>query len=346
MKLFILGDLHFGEHNDSTHFQEYTKTFFDAFFDKVDGYSNVHIIQLGDIFDRRKYINFNTLKFAQDVFFDRIKDREIPTRCLVGNHDAYFKNTLRVNSLDLLLRDCEHISVVSTPSTFHYDNLAIDFIPWICDDNREDVLRYMKNSKSSYCMGHFELAGFEMHRGNVCEDGMNASVLKGYERVFSGHFHTRSGDGKSIMYVGTPYEMTWADCDDYRGYYILDTDTEELEFVWNPNKLYYKVKYETPSMCPFNFSDKIVRVMHTPDVPREEFDAYVNAIALQKPYKLTVVENPVDYSAQSAQIAVDTENESTPAIIDRFLDSVDMPLDRGQLKRVMRDLYVEARTNQ
>ncbi len=62
-------------------------------------------------------------------------------------------------------------------------------------------------------MGHLELIGFRVHRGYIMEHGTDASIFNKFEKVFSGHYHTRSDNGK-IFYLGNPYEMYWNDCND------------------------------------------------------------------------------------------------------------------------------------
>ena len=59
-----------------------------------------HIIHLGDLFDRRKYLNFLTSKVCRDTFLLPIEGMEIETHILAGNHDRYYKDTYLVNSLD------------------------------------------------------------------------------------------------------------------------------------------------------------------------------------------------------------------------------------------------------
>ena len=75
-------------------------------------------------------------------------------------------------------------------------------------------------------MGHLEINGFKATRGHMMEDGMPKQVFDKFDNVFSGHFHTRSSDGK-IHYLGNPYEMFWNDVNDPRGFTLFDTDTLE-----------------------------------------------------------------------------------------------------------------------
>ena len=71
MKLCILGDTHFGARGDSLDFHKYFQKFYDdVFFPYLKKNNVTTIIQMGDLFDRRKYINFNSLYLSRKYFFD------------------------------------------------------------------------------------------------------------------------------------------------------------------------------------------------------------------------------------------------------------------------------------
>ena len=181
MKIAILGDTHFGMRGDSIAFHNHYRDFYlNTFFPYLVDHGIRTIFQLGDLFDRRKYISFQSLALCRRYFFDQLVKHDIQCRVLLGNHDIFFKNTLEVNSPDLLLRDYEkHVILYDKPSMW----MGIDVIPWICKDNELEVMDFIKRSSNQVCFGHFELAGFEMDRGNVCHDGMDPSILNKYDLV-------------------------------------------------------------------------------------------------------------------------------------------------------------------
>ena len=49
-------------------------------------------------------------------------------------------------------------------------------------------------STADVCMGHLEVAGFEMMRGLVNENGINKSMFRKFDSVFSGHFHVAKSE--------------------------------------------------------------------------------------------------------------------------------------------------------
>ena len=114
MKLCILGDTHFGARGDSLDFHNYFKKFYDEVLFPYLKANDIEVIfQMGDLFDRRKFINFNTLHLCREYFFDRCEILGIKVHTLLGNHDVAFKNTLEVNSTGLLLNEYHYFIVVN-----------------------------------------------------------------------------------------------------------------------------------------------------------------------------------------------------------------------------------------
>jgi DNA repair exonuclease SbcCD nuclease subunit len=345
VKIAILGDTHFGMRGDSiafhNHYREfYTKTFFPYLVQ--NGITT--IFQLGDLFDRRKYISFQSLALCRRYFFDQLVKNNIQCRTLLGNHDIFFKNTLEVNSPDLLLREYEnHVILYDKPSVW----MGIDIIPWICKDNESEIFDFIKRSDNHLCFGHFELAGFEMDRGNICHDGMDPNSLNKYDLVLSGHFHHKSNSG-SIVYVGTPGEMTWADYNDDRGFHILDTETRELTFVPNPEKMFYKIQYNDDDMF-YNdivnadyshLNGKFLKIVVEKRNNSFLFDTLIDTITKAAPLEVSVVE---DFSEITDNVDVDIDQaEDTMTILSKYVDGLTLPVESDKIKTVLRDVYNEA----
>ncbi len=93
---------------------------------------------MGDLFDRRKFINFNSLYLSRKYFFEKCERLGIKFHTLIGNHDVAYKNTLEVNSPSLLLNEYNNIEIYEEFDTVEFDGVSIDVVPWICDDNVDD----------------------------------------------------------------------------------------------------------------------------------------------------------------------------------------------------------------
>lgn len=349
MKIIILGDTHFGMRGDSLEFHSYYKKFYDEVFFPYLLENDIKVVyQLGDLFDRRKFINFNSLYLARQYFFNKLKQHEIEFVTLLGNHDVAYKNTLEVNSSQLLLNEYTNIRIFDEPTKVTLDGVDVDIIPWICADNETQIADFIKNSTSEICFGHFEIAGFEMDRGNVCHEGIDKSLLKRYDIVLSGHFHHKSTDGQ-ITYVGTPGEMTWSDYNDPRGFHVFDTDTRELTFVENPFKMFHKLTYDDGSQDfeywkNYNFEQyksSYVKVVVLNKQNPYLFDNVVDNLYKAVPADISIVEDFTEIITEEDEELID-QAEDTMTILGKYIDGLTVNVEPEKLKLLMRELYVEA----
>ena len=354
MKVAIITDQHFGARNDSIHFLDFYQKFYEhTFFPTIDAVGIDTVLILGDTFDRRKYVNFYSLKRTKEMFFDELVKRNIQVYMLAGNHDTYFKNTNEVNSVELLLREYENITVIDSPQTIHlnYEDINYDIcmIPWICADNYDTSLSEIKNTSAQICMGHFEIAGFAMYRGMPSHEGLDRSMFKRFDMVFSGHYHHRSSaDG--IYYLGNPYELTWQDYNDTRGFHLFDLSNRELEFVPNPNVMFHRIIYDdkTESITEISnkdlsvYKDKYVKVVVVNKTNPFLFDTFMNNLYNSNPIDITIAEDVIDLTEESENDIID-EAEDTMTILNKYIDAVTPEnIDNDKLKSIMRELYVEA----
>lgn len=351
MKIAILGDTHFGMRNDSAVFNELAKKFYtEVFFPYLERHGIGTVIQLGDLFDRRKFINFNILASAKEYFFDPLHFENLQLYTLIGNHDIFYRNTLKVNSPQLLLSEYDNIHIIDKPSTIIPGDMPMDLIPWICEENEKEIAEFIRNSKSDYCLGHFELAGFEMDRGNFCHEGMDASLLSKYEQVISGHFHHRS-ERDNILYTGVPYQMTWADWNDPKGFHVFDTETRELEFIENPHTIYVKIGYNDDNLY-FDevqnndysvFTGKYVKVVVEKKNNGFLFETLIENLNKANPIDVSIVEDFSDISIIDANDdGVIDQADDTLSIIDKVVEGMEIDLQKPRLKSILRDIYNEA----
>ena len=345
MKIAILGDTHFGMRGDSIAFHNLYRDFYlKTFFPYLVEHGITTVFQLGDLFDRRKYISFHSLALSRSYFFDQAVRNNVTVHALIGNHDITFRNTLEVNSPELLLKDYDNVHIYKEPVTWE----GIDIIPWICKDNEQDIKEFILESKNQICFGHFELQGFEMDRGNICHEGMDPSILQRYDLVLSGHFHHKSNNG-SVVYVGTPGEMSWADYNDERGFHILDTETRELTFIPNPNKMFYKIHYNDDKMF-YNdiveadyshLAGKYIKIVVEKRNNTFLFDSLIDSLTKVSPVEVAVVEDFSEITSTSDIDNID-EAQDTISILNSYVDSLTLPVESDRIKSILRDVYNEA----
>ena len=103
MKIALINDTHWGARNDSPAFIDYFNRFYNEVFFPYLQQNNINtIIHLGDVVDRRKFINHNTAHNFKLNFWDKIDLLNIDTHVIIGNHDTYYKNTNEINALQNL----------------------------------------------------------------------------------------------------------------------------------------------------------------------------------------------------------------------------------------------------
>ena len=167
MKILLITDQHFGVRNDNVHFINHYRKFYSQIVIPFIKASKIDtVIDLGDTFDKRRSINFLSLNEAKQMWFDPLEELGVQMHMLVGNHDIYYKNTLRVNAPRELLKSYDYITAYDEPCTVNFDGLDICFIPWICDDNYDRTLYTITQTEATVAMGHLELNGFEAHPGH------------------------------------------------------------------------------------------------------------------------------------------------------------------------------------
>jgi DNA repair exonuclease SbcCD nuclease subunit len=350
MKIAIITDQHFGARNDSIHFLDYYERFYrDTFFPTLEEHGINTVLILGDTFDRRKYVNFYTLKRTREMFFDKLYAKGIQVHMLAGNHDTYFKNTNDVNSVDLLLQEYNNIQVISEPKTITVGETQVCMMPWICPENYKDSLNELNNTTADICMGHFEIQGFAMYRGMPSQEGLSRELFRKFDFTFSGHYHHRSSaDG--IHYLGNPYELTWQDYNDTRGFHLFDLSSRDLTFIENPNVMFHRITYDDKEESITEITNKdltklantYVKVVVINKTNPYLFDKFMEKLYNVNPVDVTIAEDFTDLT-EGIEDDMVNQAEDTITIINKFVDGIhEEHIDNEKLKTVMRELYVEA----
>ena len=340
MRVAVITDTHYGARKGSKHLHDYFELFYkNVFFPSLEEHKIDTVIHMGDIFDSRKSIDLQSLEWSKRVVFDPLRDYKV--YAITGNHDCYYKNTNEVNSPELLLKDYPNIKLYSKASEIKLGRLKILMLPWINSENYEETSDLVKGSKAKIVMGHLELNGFRATRGHMMETGMDVNIFDKFEKVFSGHFHTRSNDGK-IFYLGNPYEMFWNDVNDPRGFHIFDTETLEHSSIDNPYKLFYNIYYEDTNYKLFNateYENKIVKVIVRKKTKPKDFDKFIDKLYAIGVQDLKIIEN---FDIQENEDFDIDEEENTLSILSRYIDESEFDYDKNIIKGIFEDLYRQA----
>ena len=346
MKIALLNDTHFGCRNDSPAFMQYQNRFYEELFFPYLIENNIKtLIHLGDVVDRRKFINHNTAHNFKHKFWNRLDELNIDTHVLLGNHDTYYKNTNEINAMDNLSLS-KDINLYRKPATINFDGLDILFIPWIADDIMEESLHTIDSSQAEFVMGHLEIKGFEMHKGYFNEHGLEKNIFHRFEKVISGHFHKKSDDGQ-IFYLGAQYEMTWSDYMCPKGFHIFDTETRELTRIPNPLRMHKKIIYDDTkenynTKKIEDYQDSFVKLYISNKTDEDMYNNFLNRLHTEiNLHELNIIEDTFDISASVPENILE-QGEDTLTFLGNYIDSVDTKLDKQKLKKFAEGLYTEA----
>ena len=343
MKIAIITDQHFGARKNSKLFHDYFLKFYnDVFFPVLYSEGITTIVDMGDTFDSRKGIDFSALSWAKNNYYDKLKDYTIHT--IVGNHTAYYKNTNEVNAVDLLLREYDNVKIYSEPTEIKIDNLNVLLIPWINQENEASTIKSLKKSKSPVVMGHLELNGFVVTQQVIMDHGFDMKYFKKFDKVFSGHVHTRSNQG-DIYYLGNPYEIYWNDSECTRGFHLFDTETLEHTPINNPYRLFYKIFYEDTPYQTFDtreYEGKIVKLIVRKKSNTKDFEKFIDKLYSSGVAELKIVEN-FDFGGwYDGKDTIEYESEDTMSILNKYIEEADITLDKSKVQKMMQEIYQEA----
>jgi len=349
MKVALITDTHWGIRNDSQVMLDNMKKFLDdIFFPQLSALGITDVYHLGDLVDRRKYINFNTARRLREDFLDPLRRKGISMHIIAGNHDTYYKNTNEVNALDeMLMGKYDNIKIHKSPIEVYPYGKPILLLPWICDENREQSINAINNSKSQVAFGHLELAGFDLFRGHKNDYGDDPSIFSRFDIVCSGHYHTRSNNG-SIFYLGCPVQFTWTDYNDTKGFHIFDTETRELSFIPNNSSIFHKHFYSDADrsmddVVDFDvakYKDCYVKVIVKDKTNPYWFDLVIDKIEKIGVADLQVVEDHMHQDAIQDEEIID-QAEDTMTILKKYVDGMQVS-DKKRVDNIITSLYNEA----
>jgi DNA repair exonuclease SbcCD nuclease subunit len=347
LKIAIVTDTHFGARNDNQNFNEYFYKFYEnIFFPTLKQRGITTCVHMGDVVDRRKFISYRIANDFRKRFIAKFQQDAIDLHIIIGNHDTYYKNTNDVNSMEELVGQ-DRFKIYTNPEVVEFDGVPIQFIPWINSGNYDESIAALSRSPAQIAMGHLEIDGFEMHKGGHRHEGSyNAEMFRRFDIVMSGHFHHKSDDGH-VYYLGTPYEIYWNDWQDPKGFHIFDTETRELERIVNPYTLFEKIYYDDTSIDysehDFDkYKEKYVKLIVVNKKDLYVFDQFVDKLLKADAHEVKIIEDFSDLDAENVSDDIVENTEDTMTLLSKYIDELDVDLEKDRLKNKMRELYTEA----
>jgi DNA repair exonuclease SbcCD nuclease subunit len=343
MKIAIIGDTHFGARGDSPLFlNHFLKFFEEQFFPYVKENGITKVLHLGDLFDRRKFVNFNTLHHTKKRFIDWFDQNNVELHCILGNHDVFYKNTNRLNSPKEVLAECHpSFHLYEDVQEVCFNGATILMVPWINEENKDRFMQKIKDTSATILAGHLELTGYEIMPGVKFGEGMDDKFLEKFDLVLSGHFHKKSSKS-NIHYLGTQYQMTSIDTNEIKGFHVLDTETRELRFIPNPMKMFHNVEWRNGTLIqdfdPSRYKGTYVKVLVYEKKSETKFDQFIDSLYAAEPANVSIIEDLSDRTREEGELDI---SEDTLSLINKEIDGMEAD-NKEELKNIVREIYMES----
>lgn len=340
MLIAIITDTHYNFKKGNKVFHDYFEKFYNnIFFPTLKQKKIDTVIHLGDMFDNRKSTDYWSFEWTKKVILEPLKNYNF--HVIVGNHDIFYKNTNKLNSPELLLNEYKNIKIYSSPQEVEIGGLKILFVPWISSENEENTSSIVESTDAKVAMGHLELGGFYVYKGHIQENTKHNDYFKKFKKVFSGHYHTRSDDGR-IYYLGNPYQLYWNDYNDRRGFVLFDTETLKIDYVNNPYEMFKIINYDEDNIPKdlSNYENCIVKIVIKNKISIKKYEKFFDSLLKSKPYEVKVVEK--------VEIIKDLENEEsistedTLSLLKKYIDESETQLNKNRIKNILNSIYQES----
>ena len=323
-QIALISDIHLGVHQDSSNWHDTSIKFAEWLNKELKKRGILDIVIPGDVFHHRSEISVNTISVAHK-FFSILQDYNIIIT--VGNHDCFYKDRADVNSASIL-KGWTNIVVVDEIKTISAFNKKITFVPWAADVSGIEY--------SDLIFGHFELNSFYHNNFKICQTGMaTETILNKGNTIITGHFHKTElreyNDGK-ILYVGSPYQQTFADVGCINGCYILDISTLKIiEFIENnisPKHIKIKISECIDGIYDLNklreiIPNNVISFVVDRQISPEQANLFASKLHTLKPFSLRI-----DFNYEQQSFSLEKELDFTfvdiPSTIEEYVNSLNV----------------------
>jgi len=207
-------DIHFGMKSGSRIHNADCEEFVKWFCKEAKAAGAETCIFLGDWHHNRATTDVSTMNYTVSNL-ERLNETFEKTYFMVGNHDLFYKDKREINSIEFM-----RLFPNIVPITNIFTEGEVTLLPWLVGEEWKTV----KDIKSRYVFGHFELPYFKMNAMIEMPDHgeLQPNHFINQEYVFSGHFHKRQTKG-NVTYMGNAFPHNYADAwDDERGMMFLE----------------------------------------------------------------------------------------------------------------------------
>lgn len=139
--------------------------------------------------------------------------------------------------------------------------------------------------------------------------------------------------------MGNPYQTSWGEADDKKGFHVYDVTDNKLEFIQNPSETYQPVFYDDNREYNFDvFLNKIVRVFYNKQKVTANFEVFLDKLEKKcYSYDLEDLSETVQVDLSETYVVSDTTE-----ILKSWLSSVSVDINKNMLDDMVFGIYREA----
>lgn len=190
-----------------------------------------HVVILGDLCHDRMTMEID----VWNTLYDFAKStRAIGQNWYVfpGNHDMFLKHSWQINSLRPL---GDHMTVMEDVSLMRMNDRRFYVLPFIHLEN--SYMRVLRRLEKSYEEGdvlltHIGVRGASLNTCFLLKDWSHVTFQNSkFKTVYTGHFHSMQTVGNNVFYPGSLIPFKFDEGDVPHGFFVLDLDTMEHQFI-------------------------------------------------------------------------------------------------------------------
>ena len=329
-KVACFTDLHVGAKSNSTIHLQDCEDFIDWFIAEAKEAGCETAIFLGDWSHNRNSMNLYTLDTSIRCL-EKLGSAFKQFFWFPGNHDLFYKDKRDIHS-SVFGRHIPGVTVVEGVTTLN----DVTLVPWLVGDE----WKTMRNVKSRYVFGHFELPKFFMNAMVQMPDHgeLRAEDFVGPGYVFSGHFHKRQTN-HNVVYIGNAFPHNFSDAwDDERGMMMMEWGGHPEYKTWPDAPKFRTIKLSEliDRKDEIMLSKMYLRVNLDIDISFEEAnyikDTFINDYDIRE---ISLIQDKSNLES-TYEDNPDTKFESIDAIVSEQLINIES--DQFD-KKILMDIY-------
>jgi DNA repair exonuclease SbcCD nuclease subunit len=179
-----------------------------------------YLFVIGDVFHKSSNIK-NEAFIPIFMKFFAMKEKGIKMIFIPGNHDI-----MNVNNDTIIETFAAFGDVYKTKTSLTIDNEEFIFLPYTKKESE------IPKGNGEYLITHLSIADFNFNNYAIADEKLafKRELFEDFKMVITGHFHKYQNKG-NIYYIGSPVQVDRGEMGQTKGFGVLDTGTESIEFV-------------------------------------------------------------------------------------------------------------------